>query len=458
MYKFSIPALVFLLSTALSAGELRLDCHGFVQEALRLDPRMREERMAKIAKELQIGAVKAGVLLPKFEVSMLLGPAPGLKSRVDGSDTVDTWDFTKMGPFFGADINIAQPLNYGQLETGLKAARADLKQKEQEIVNKELRKSVELQEYYYSYLLALEMRKLVNEAKKQLTRAHDKLEEQLDDEVEGVTQMDLLEIKAGFFEVDKGVIDAENGLRKVKLAARFALALDDTTTFVPADSALSARTDEVPTLDSLIRYTRNYHPDYLRLQAGLQAMNYQMDLAAAKLGPEFFLMGQFSYAKSWAGDRKAINPDAFSQDPVNTISGALGLGMRYKLNLWNSWEGYKKVRAEYRVLKQKENYASNGLALQVEEKYADWESARDKLESARRCLRATEGILKGAGMQYEIDPSKTDVLVSAFKKNLYMQKDYYYAVFNYNMAVANLFAQTGLPPDRIVSNSLNKNP
>lgn len=446
------------MGVSLYAGELRLDCAGFVREALQADPRMREERMGRVAKELQVGAVKAGALLPKFEVSMLMGPAPGLRTRVDDGDTVETWDFSKMGPFFGVDVDVAQPLNYGQLETGLKAARADLRQKEMDIANKEFRKSLELQEYYYSYLLAIEMRKLVLDAKKQLDKALEKMEEALDEEKEGVTQRDVLEIKAGFFEVEKGVSDAENGLRKVKLAARFALALDDSVEFVPQDQVLAPRNDEVPSLDSLRHYAALHHPDIKRLYAGLEARSLQMDLAAAKLGPEFFVMGEFTYAKSWAGERKTINPDAFAQDPVNRLSGALGVGMRYKLNLWNSWENYKKARAEFRLLKQTQSYAGTGIALQVEEKYADWETARDKLESAKRSLRATEGILKGAGLQYEIDPSKTDDLVSAYKKNLYMQKDYYYAVFDYNMAVAKLFAQAGLPFAGPVGNSLERNP
>jgi outer membrane protein TolC len=451
--------LFFLTSTlCVGAAELRLDRQAFVREALRVDPRMREERMAREAKVLQVSAIKAGALLPKFEVSMLMGPAPGLKTSVENGDTVETWDFTKLGPFLGADFSIAQPLNYGQLETGLKAARADLRQKEMDIANKELRKSVELQEYYYGYLLALELKKLVLDAQAQLRKAQEKMETALEDEDEGVSQQDVLEIKAGFFEVDKGVADAEMGLRKVRLATRFALGLDDSTFFVPAESALTARGDAVPSLDSLKSLARHLNPDLRRLQAGLEGMDMQMELAAAKLGPEFFIMGQFTYAKSWAGDRTSINSDAFAQDPVNTISGALGLGVKYKLNLWSTWENYKKVRAEYRVLKHKESYAFEGTDLLVEEKYLEWENCRDKYESVRRSLQATEGILKGVALQYEIDPSRSDALVSAYKKNLYMQKDYYYAVYNYNIAIANLYAQVGLPADGLVTISTDNPP
>lgn len=438
--------LCFLCFLEAKASELRLDMQGFVEQALRVDPRIREQRLGKITKELQIDAIKAGVILPKLELSMLFGPAPGLKNDISGGDTVETWDFTKMGPFFGVDFKVVQPLNLGQLHKGLQAARADLRQTELDIAHKELRKVVELQEYYYGYLLAMELNKLVQDAHKQLTKAHDQMEEALEEDDETVSQRDLLEIKAGFFEVEKNKIDAATGLRKAQLAIRFALGLDDSVTFIPFENALVERTDAVPPLDSLKRLSATINPELMRLEAGLRALHLQMDLATAKLGPEFFIMGDFTYAKSWAGDRNTINRDAFSQDPVNQISGAVGLGVRYKLNIWNSWEGFRKARADYRLLKHKESYATQGIALQVEEKYLDWEAARDKLESVRRSLQATEGILKGVALQYEIDPSQSDALVDAYKKNLYMKKDYYFAVYNYNIAVSTLFSQVGLSP------------
>jgi len=53
-------------------------------------------------------------------------------------------------------------------------------------------------------------------------------------------------------------------------------------------------------------------------------------------------------------------------------------------------------------------------------------------------------MLKGAALQYDINPSKASgLLASTYKKNLLMKKDYYFAVYDYNMAVAKLFAQAG---------------
>jgi outer membrane protein TolC len=439
--------LAFFLSSAM-AEELRLNRDEFVSMALKNEPRFKETEMELLKKENQIEQIRAGAILPKFEFSMLTGLVPGVHKRPDPyGGTVNTWDFTEMGPFFGMNIQAAQPLNYGQYQLGLKAAKADYQQKKMEIEGKQFSKKTEFLSYYYSYLLAIEMNRLAQDANKQMRNAADKLEEALDDGEEGVSQMDLLELKAGFFDIDVAVLEASTGLKKVRLAAKFVLGLPDSVSFEPAENSLSAISDFVPSLDSLKKWASSKHPDIRRVAAGIEARSTQMELASAKMAPEVFIVGEFEYAKSWAGDRTSLSKNVFAQDPVNTLTGAFGIGIRYRLNFWNHWETYRSARTDYRILRQTESYANRGIELQIEEKYEDFLSAKSRLESARNALRATEGMLKGAALQYDINPGKASgLLASAYRKNVLMKKDYYFAVYEYNMAIAKLFEQAGYAP------------
>jgi hypothetical protein len=47
-------------------------------------------------------------------------------------------------------------------------------------------------------------------------------------------------------------------------------------------------------------------------------------------------------------------------------------------------------------------------------------------------------------MQYDLDKSKTGALVSAYTQNVTLQKDYYFAVCNYNVQFAELIAKMGM--------------
>lgn len=119
--------------------------------------------------------------------------------------TLPRWDR------FSVCIKAVQPLNYGQYKVGKKAAEAHLRQQTMSVVGKEHEKNVELQTYYYNYLLALEMNRLVSEAKRQLSRAEEKLEEALDEDSPNVSQTDLLKLKAGRHTLDEAEIDARSG-------------------------------------------------------------------------------------------------------------------------------------------------------------------------------------------------------------------------------------------------------
>ena len=375
---------------------------------------------------------------------MMVGPAPGLKNELQNGDTVEVYDFTKMGPFWGVQAKFIQPLNLGQYRAGKMALEADLQQKSFDIENQVHKKDVELQTYYYNYLLAKEMIRIAGDAQSKVDDAYEKLEEALDDDDPNVSQMDLLNLKAKMHTVKEGVTEANLGMKRVMLAIRFSLRMDENDSFVAEDSVLAPRTEPLPSLDEVRNMTLKYHPELRQLSAGIRARRIQMDLAEAKLAPEFFVMGEIEYVKSWAGNRSILQKNAFAEDAVNKLDGVLGVGVRYNLNFWKNWEGYRSARTDMRSLQLKESYASDGLMAKAEEQYYQVVAAKEKLDAMKESLRASEGILKGAAMQYDLDKSKTGDLVSAYTQNITMQKDYYFAVCSYNVEFAQLIAKIGM--------------
>lgn len=435
----------FAVSIALAQS---YDCLRFVNEAIEKDPLVAEKRFSSNIKKEQLATLKSEAILPTFNFSMMVGPAPGLKNIVDSwGDTVEAWDFSKMGPFWGTEIKILQPLNLGQYKVGKKAINADIQQNELDILQGEHKKEVELQSYYYNYLLALEMNRLAKDAQKQINNAYEKLEEALDNDDPNVSQMDLLKLKSNMYVVQEAVSDAEKGLKQVMLAIHFSLQTDEKVPFTTVDTLLTVRTEPLLPLEELKTILLNSHPELKRLDIGLLAKSYQKDLAEAKLAPEFFIMAEFEYVKSWAGDRQVIQKNAFAQDAVNTLSGSLGIGLRYKLNFWKGWQNYRKARIEYNSLRMKEKYAATGLLLKLEEQYYKIIASKEKLESMKSSLRATEAILKGTAIQYDLDPSNAEQLLSAYTQNINLLKKYYFAVCAYNIDYAELIFRTGLSLD-----------
>lgn len=439
---FRFVALLFL-AVSVMAGEVRYDLSRFVEEGLNADPMVKETKQGTEAKQNKLRQLKAEAILPTFYVSMMVGPAPGLRDEIHDGDTTEVYDFSKMGPYWGVQAKFIQPLNLGQYQAGKAALEADLEQKTLDIENQVHKKDVELQTYYYNYLLAKEMIRIAGDAQKQVDNAYEKMEEALDDDDPNVSQMDLLNLKAKMHTVKEGVSEANLGMKRVMLAIRFSLNIREEDTFASEDSVLTPRTEPLPTLDEVRELTVRYHPELRQLAAGIKARRIQMDLAQAKLAPEFFVMGEVEYVKSWAGNRSIMQKDAFSEDAVNKLDGMIGLGLRYNLNIWKNWENYRSAKTDYRGLQLKENYAAEGLVAKAEEQYYIVEAAKEKMDAMKESLRASEAILKGAAMQYDLDKSKTGDLVSAYTQNVSMQKDYYFAVCKYNIEFAQLISKIG---------------
>lgn len=441
--------IIALFTSIVMAGEVRYDVERFVEEGVAMDPQVAEMRLGTESKKNKISSLKAEAILPTFNVAMMVGPAPGLKDEISGDtrhgfDTTKVYDFKKMGPFWGIQGKFIQPLNLGQYKTGKKALEADLEQKTYEIEHQVHKKDVELQMYYYNYLLAKEMQKVAKDAQSMVDKAYDQLEEALDDDDPNVSQMDLLNLKAKMHTVREGVVDADLGMKRVMLAIRFSLQMRDEDTFVSEDTVLVPRPERLPTIDEVMETTALFHPELKQLNAGLRARRIQVDLAEAKLAPEFFVMGEFEYVKSWAGNRNIMVKSAFAEDAVNKLEGAIGVGVRYHLNFWKNYEKYRMAKTDYRLLQAKDNYAAEGLKSKAMEQYYQVVAAKEKMDALKESLRASEAILKGAAMQYDLDKSKTGNLVSAYTQNVTLQKDYYFAVCKYNVEYAQMISAMGM--------------
>ena len=442
MFRILLPLLALAVAYA---GEVRYDVSSFVDAALSNDPMLAESRQGVDSKKDKIRALKAEAVLPTFNVSMLVGPAPGLRDEIDSDgDTMRVYDFSKMGPFWGVQAKFVQPLNFGQYLSGKKALEADLQQKRYSIVSQVNHKEVEFQTYYYNYLLALEMQRLAAAAKTKVDEAYDKMEDALDDDDPNVSQMDFLNLKAKMHTVREGVSEADLGMKRVQLAIRFSLGLRDEDVFVAEDTCLLPRSEPLPMLEEVRQTTLLNHPELKQLAAGMTARRTQMQLAEAKLAPEFFIMGEFEYVKSWAGNRSVMQKDAFAEDAVNKLDGLIGIGLRYRLNFWKYWEEFRSAKTDYRGLQMKDRYAADGLVAKAEEQYYQVVAAKEKMEALKESLRASDAILKGSAMQYDLDKSKTGDLVSAYTQNVNLQKDYLFAVCKYNVEFAELISRMGM--------------
>ncbi len=442
------------------------NCQQFQHEVLIEHPILAEKEVSLSLAKQKLEALNKSVILPKFELQLGMGPAPGLRSSFDTSygaslttgDTIvflekgQDFDFRKWGPFYGLELNAVQPLNYHRFKAGQNARVHEIKVTEAEFQKEKINISQEAQEIYYQYQFALRMQKILSEANRDLNKAEKQLDKLIDEEDPSVSQNDLFKIKAGKYVLTKGLGEAEVGLKRAAQGLRFYLGRSDTLPIELEDSVLARRTEQMPSLDTLHAIAQHNHPDLKRLRNGLIARQEQMEVAKGEIGPDIFLFGNFKYSKAWSEDREVGSKDPFSQDPLNELTGVGGIGLKLKLNFWDRYENYKRSRIELSQLKRTDAYASQGILIYVNEAYWEYEQAAKNADEAETSLRAAESWLKSSAMDYDIDPSKAKGMLDPYKTAVEARRNYYEAVMNYNIAWAKVIQSVGWTLDDFLGN------
>ena len=123
----------------------------------------------------------------------------------------------------------------------------------------------------------------------------------------------------------------------------------------------------------------------------------------------------------------------------------MGVGLRYKINVWNSNDKLKRQRWELGSLQRKGNYALSGLESKLAVQYENTLARRAEAESAEEALRSAESLLKGVALRYDLDPAEGRKLISAFQTRLKAKMNWAKAVYTYNNSYAELMAAAGVP-------------
>ena len=418
-------------------------------------PVLREKRMNIEKAEQKLRELEMSAILPKFQVSTGIGPAPGLRPVLDTTTLTlpstgeaiaqyqKEFDFTEWGPFYGIEMTVAQPLNIGRYRAGHNAASRQIKVSEAEFQKERMDVSEETQRLYFTRVYAGTMLSFLNDASRDMDKAQKKMEQMLDDGDKEVKQTDLLELKAGRYALEKAKHDAALGVSRTDLGIRFLVQVPDSAALATRDTILVMRSEALPSLDSLKLLTLRYHPDLKRLSNGLEARKELLRVAQGEIGPDIFLFGNFKYSKAWSSDRQSGGNDPFARDPLNDITGVGGLGMRLNLNFWERYEKYRKERIELRQLQQTETYAARGLLLKLQDEYAQMLKAKADFIESQKSSRAAEAWLKAVAMKYDLDPSAAKDMLSPYRAALSAKRDYFQAILDYDIAVSKVINAVG---------------
>jgi len=368
----------------------------------------------------------------------------GLVNEAHGSPTYSpnqTTDLFKgLGPFTSLDLHLAIPLlTFGKLHAALEAAQHGIESERAHTAERRAALVLSTKQLYYGLLLARQLEGVLHDMRDTMDKAVATTEKRLAERKSGVTELDLLKLKVGRARFAKGVAQVEASAVLAHSALARAVGISDASRFDIADRKLKpVEVSLRPVEDYLPKVLDD--PEWERLQSGLEAQEAKVAVEEADYYPRIFLSTGLQFAR--AGNRtEQKNP--FAYDEFNYLRPVGVLGMDWDLNFFSTAAKVDQARAELERLRAKEREARSGLPLELRKAYVEVTRAQKTMKAAAAGRKAGRGLLILTVSNYDLALGTAEELFNGLGAYTESSSDYFQAVHDYDVAVAELSRMVG---------------
>ncbi len=374
-------------------------------------------------------------LFPKGTVTVI--GAPIFEETGDALNSTSNW--SKWGPLVKGGLEIYEPLySFGMISSYRKAAEGQVTAKENMAEAKKNDVIMNAKEFYYGYLMATELEKLVDDLEGFLKEAVQTAEDSVKKKKKSnVKPHDLFRLKTALDDLTQKKLYAKQAKKTAERAVSWISGLNFNN--IP-QKTLKAETFEKKPLEEFIKIAKTKRPEYRALASGIEARNALADAKRAQSYPVIFV-GAFGGA-AWSPVRTKQN-SVYANDPFNSLQGGVGLGLRLDIDFSKHAAESAEQTEEAMKLKAMESWAAPGIELQVKKAYWEVEQALEGLEVADRRKQVSKKWFVQSAMGWSIGITPAKDLMEALEGDGLSKKNYIETVYSLNMALGKLSQAVG---------------
>lgn len=381
-------------------------------------------------------------LYPQVEVIAYGSVSPRAKlvngRTVESSTNINKGSYD--GVFGRATVQLIQPIyTFGKISGYRDAAENGVAAYEAGARLKATGVALQVKEAYYGLLLARETRHLLDGIKEELDKAAVKIEKQIDAEAPNVDQVDLFKMNTYQAELLRYMAQADEGEEKALYALKVLTGLTDADVDI-ADEFLVPADVNMEEFDVYVKRALADRLEFVQLEHGLKARSALVDVEVADYYPQFFILGFGSIAG--ATNRDHLNNPYVFDEFNHTAAGAV-LGLKWSLDLGMNRGQVYEARAEFMMMRMKEDYAKMGVPFQVKEAYLQLERTEKEMDSLNEAYRSAKQWAFTTLSNFDLGVGDARDIAESVSMYARIRADYFRAVFNQRMAVANLDHATG---------------
>ena len=437
-------------SPALGQDTVRVSLQDFISRGIENSNEIDAEQQKVDLAENKIRQTQSKRYVPKFELNTQHGVIPGVKSSRDDLDPNEFYldpdlenDFEDIGLFTRAEVEIIQPIyTWGALKNAVKASKAGADAAASKLAIKRNETELRLYKLYQSYLLSLEVNRLLNEAQKQLDDIGGQLEEKKNEEGSELDESDIFKFEVFKSEFAIRAADVRENAKYIQNVWNYVLQGPKETVFMPEEQFLDPVQNPIKELDFYKAKAINTRPEIEGLEAGINAAEYVLKATKAQNYPSLFMGLNGRYANTPNRPRQS-NP--FIINNTNFSSASIGFGIRQNLDFFSAKYDVRERRIQHQQARYSKEAAMDGIILQINEKYKEASLSKIKVEKTDEALVTSKKWLRQEQLDYDFGIGDTKDLIDAIQKELELKVQYKQQIFNFNKDMAELFGASDLP-------------
>ena len=251
-----------------------------------------------------------------------------------------------------------------------------------------------------------------------------------------ITELDILNLRVGAAEAAKEIPRLEASAESALEALRRLMGYPPDAPVDLKDQRLEPEQGEVLPLDQYEAQLFGANPRWKEVNAGVTAKEAEVKRAQAEYYPQVFLKGGLDYGYA-PNRRRQTNP--FVYDTFNYLRGPGGaLTVGWKLSFHMTAAEVATKQAELLTIESERRSAQVGLPVQLRTTYRNVVEAREQIAELGDGRKAGRAILTFSVSNFDLGVGEAADIIQGLGLYGRVSSDYYEAVRNYNVAVAEL--------------------
>jgi len=345
---------------------------------------------------------------------------------------------TDMGIWLRMQLTAGIPVyTFGKITSYWEMAEQGVEVGESKVEKEKQQIAFDVRRAFYSLQIAREILAVTVDGLKYLDKALVKVEEDLENDEGNYTESDLKKLETGRVKIEVEVVKAKK-IEKVALAAlRFLTGKAD---FAPPDVPIEPESVEIGELDQYLDAAQENRPELKMLGSAIKVGKANIKLKKASMLPNFVLAGQYTYAYA---NKVEDQKTPFANDPFNSKGGGVTLMLEWPLDIVPAAYRVSKAKADLFRLEAQQEEAVGGIAVEVELAFQDVVEAKERMGVLMQGKKLGKGWIIAQSQNFDAGLSEMRDFVDALTAYFEMYLLYYQAVYEYNVALANLRLVSG---------------